>query len=262
MSFRNVVVCLIAFGLVLPVSWASAGETDRGITIIKAGRAAQDSVEARILWDKSDLRNGGKNALSVTLVALSGDDATPVLTRGVAATAKQPQRRYAIALSRKQQELVHAADSLGFAASQKSGLRNGLYRIAWVAHAGRFPNAALRQRLVRATRCNPVTSGGSYAGCYYGYTDLSVLDLHNANFTDAQFPFATLTSTNFAGSNLSYAQFGYANMKSANLSNANLTGAYLFGATLTGANLTGAILTNAQYCNTIMPNGTVNNANC
>jgi uncharacterized protein YjbI with pentapeptide repeats len=111
-----------------------------------------------------------------------------------------PQRRYAMALSRTQQKLVDAADSLGFAASQKSGLRNSLYRLAWVAHAGRFPNAALRHRLVRATRCNPVTSGGSYAGCYYGYTDLSEMDLHNANFTDAQFPFTTLTSTNLAGS--------------------------------------------------------------
>ena len=262
MSFRRIAVCLVAFGLVLPVSWASAGEADRGITIIKAGRAAQGSVEARILWDRSDLRNGGKNALSLTLVALSGDDATPVLTRGVAATARQPQRRYLIALSRTQQERVDAADSLGFAASQKSGLRNGLYRIAWVAHAGRFPNAAPRQRLVRATRCNPVTSGGSYAGCYYGYTDLSDMDLSYANFSDAQFPFASLGETKFRGANLSYAQFGYANMKNANLSNANLTGAYLFGATLTGANLTGALLTNAQFCNTIMPNGTVNNANC
>ena len=262
MSFRKIVVCLVAFGLALPVSWASAGEADRGIIIIKAGRAAQDSVEARILWDRSDLRNGGKNALSLTLVALSGDDATPVLTRGVAAKARQPQRRYAIALSRTQQKLVDAADSLGFAASQKSGLRNGLYKLAWVTHAGRFPNVALRQSLVRASRCSPVTSGGTYSGCYYGYTDMSNMDLSKANFSDVQFPYATLTSTNFAGSNLSYAQFGYAYMSNSNLSNANLTGAYMFGANLSGANMTGATLTNIQYCKTIMPNGTINNSNC
>ena len=262
MSFRNFAVCLLAVGLVLPASWASAQETDRGITIIKAHRAAQDSVEARIRWDKSDLRNGGKNALSLSLVAISGDDAMPVLTRGVPASAKRPKRQYAINLNPKQQKLVDAAGSLGFAASQKSGFRHGLYRLAWVTHAGRFPNVALRQRLSRASRCNPVTSGGSYAGCYYGYTDMSNMSLSNANFTDVQFPYATLTNTSFNGSNLSYAQFGYANLNDANLSNADLTGAYMYGANLSGANMTGATLTNIQYCHTVMPNGTVNNTNC
>ena len=262
MRLRSIVVCLVALGLVLPGSWASARESDRGIAIIKAHRAGQDSVKARIRWDKGDLRNGGKNALSLSLVALSGGNATPVLTRRVAANANQPQRQYAITLSRTQQKRVDAADSLGFAASQKSRLQNGLYRLAWVAHAGKFPSVGLRHRLVRASRCNPVTSGGSYAGCYYGYTDLSDMDLSKANFTDAQFPFATLSDTNLGGSNLSYAQFGYANLKNANLSNANLPGAYMYGANLMGANMTGALLTNIQYCNTIMPNGTVNNANC
>ncbi len=262
MRFRSIVVCLVAVGLVIPVSWVSAKEADRGITIIKVQRGAQDSVEARIRWDKSDLRNGGKNALSLSLVALSGDVATPVLTRSVAANAKQPKRQYAIDLNPAQRELVDAAHSLGFAASQKSGLRNGLYKLAWVTHAGRFPNVALRQSLVRASRCSPVTSGGTYSGCYYGYTDMSNMDLSKANFSDVQFPYATLTSTNFAGSNLSYAQFGYAYMSNSNLSNANLTGAYMFGANLSGANMTGATLTNIQYCKTIMPNGTINNSNC
>ena len=260
--FRSIVVCLVAFGLVLPASWAAAKETDRGIAIIKVHRAAPDSVDARIRWDKSELRKGGKNELSLSLVAISGDDATPVLTRGVTANAKQPKRQYAMHLSPTQQDLVEAAESLGFAASQKSGLRNGLYRLAWVTHAGRFPNVALRESLVRASRCSPVTSGGSYSGCYYGYTDMSNIDLSKANFTDAEFPYTTLTNTNFTGSNLSYTQLGYAKLTNANLTNANLTGAYLYGANLSGATTTGAIFTNAQYCNTVMPNGTQNNANC
>ena len=44
---------------------------------------------------------------------------------------------------------------------------------------------------------------------------------------------------------------------SANLSGANLTGANLTGVKLTGVNLDGVI-----FCNTTMPDGTINNLSC
>lgn len=42
-----------------------------------------------------------------------------------------------------------------------------------------------------------------------------------------------------------------------NLTDATLRGVNLANADLTGATLTGADLTDAQYCNTVMPNGSV-----
>jgi hypothetical protein len=59
-----------------------------------------------------------------------------------------------------------------------------------------------------------------------------------------------------------------ANLRGANLRGANLTAANLSGACLIDANLTGAIignttnLYNAIFCNTTMPDGSVNNSGC
>ena len=43
---------------------------------------------------------------------------------------------------------------------------------------------------------------------------------------------------------------------------ANFSGANLTGANLTGANLTGVILDDVIFCNTTMPDGTINNVGC
>ncbi len=59
-----------------------------------------------------------------------------------------------------------------------------------------------------------------------------------------------------------------ANLRGANLSGVNLTAANLSGSCLIDANLTGAIIANttnlynAIFCNTTMPNGSVNNSGC
>ena len=263
MRARAVVIALVAAGLCVPLSGAHAKEGDRGITIVSAGLSDEGSLRVKIRWDKSDLRQRGTNALSMTVVAFTGSDGTPVLRRSLSAKATQPQRRYSISLSADQQARVDGADGLGFSAAQKSGLKGGLYSQAWVTHAGDFQEVTPRHVLGRtASRCTPVQAGGSYSGCYYGYTDLSNLDLSNATFSDANFSFSTLTGTNFTASNLTAAQLGYAVMKNANLTNANLTGAYLYGANLSGAVTTGAVFTSAQYCNTIMPNGSTNDSNC
>jgi len=85
-----------------------------------------------------------------------------------------------------------------------------------------------------------------------------------------------LERCNLEGSTLSGSLRGAhlkgANLKSANLTGADLTDADLTGANLTNANLTDTDLTNAitppslwdgvTFCNTTMPDGTVNNSGC
>jgi len=51
-----------------------------------------------------------------------------------------------------------------------------------------------------------------------------------------------------------------ANLSKANLNGANLRGAYLEYVTLWKANLEGANLKGAAFCNTTMPDGSVNNS--
>ena len=266
-NFRKLLALIAVLGLLIPAAGFAAPEMhrrpSRGIVISQIGLAGQSVFGANVRWVGREMRGGRANTLGVALVATTGGDGVSVFNRTVPASAQRPERDYALSLNSLQQALVDEADGLGLVATQRVGLNNGRYQRAWVSHEGAFPSVVGGRLEVRPrARCSPVQSGGSYPGCYYGYTDLSDMDLHNATFTDAQFPFSTLTDTNFGNADLSYAMFGYANLANANLSNANMTGAYLFGANMKGANLTGTILTNAQFCNTIMPNGTVSNANC
>lgn len=263
MKLRYLIVPLAAITLVLPMGAATAQGKDRGIRIIDAGLNSQGAIRAKVLWDKRDLRDGGKNALTLSLFATSGDKAQAVFTKRLSASAKQAKGKYSIALNAKQRRLVRSADGLGFAASQKSGLVDGLYSRVWVTHSGAFPSAQPGRALVRTgSRCNPLTAGGSYTACYYGYLDLSNTNLSGSNFTDANFSFSTLQGTNFTGSNMTGAQLGYAMMQKANLTNVDLSGAYLYGTNMSGATATGAKFTNAQFCNTVMPDGSQKNDNC
>ena len=263
MKLRYLIVPLAAITLVLPTAAATAQGQDRGIKIIDTGLTSQGAIRAKVLWDKLDLRDRGKNALTLSLVATSGDKAQAVLTKRLSASAKQPQGHYSIALNTTQRRLVRAADGLGFAASQKSGLVDGLYSRVWVTHSGAFPSAQPGRPLVRSgSRCSPITAGGSYSGCYYGYSDLSNSNFSGANFSDANFSYSSLQGTNFTGSKLAAAQLGYAMMQTANLTNVDLSGAYLYGTNMSGATITGATFTNAQFCNTIMPDGSQKNDNC
>lgn len=263
MRLRYLIVPLAAITLVLPMAAATAQAKDRGIKIIDSGLTSQGAIRAKVLWDKRDLRDKGKNALTLSLFATSGDKAQAVFTKRLSASAKDPQGHYSITLNAKQRRLVRTADGLGFAASQKSGLVDGLYSRVWITHSGAFPSAQPGGALVRTgNRCNPLTAGGNYNGCYYGYLDLSNSNLSGSNFADANFSFSTLQGTNFTGSNMTFAQLGYAMMQKANLTNVDFSGAYLYGTNMSGATITGATFTNAQFCNTIMPDGTKKNDNC
>ena len=265
-NLRSSLVLAATLGLLMSATVASADQTSdevpRGIRISAAGLDTQNRFGVKLRWDVHDLRSGKKNALSVALVATKNGVGIPVFQRAVKAKADQSRKHYRFSLNRAERRLVRKADGLGVAASQRLGLQDGLYRRAWVARDGKFPKVGQSGATLAASRCNPVQSAGTYNGCYYGYTDLSSMNLSSASFSDAQFPFSTLKSTNFSGSNLTFGQFGYAMMNNANLSNADLSTAYMYGANMTGATMTGTIVTGTQYCNTIMPNGTTNNTSC
>ena len=119
--------------------------------------------------------------------------------------------------------------------------------------------------------------------------NLKGADLRDANLVDSNLTGANLTGANLTGANLTGANLqpvrsfmaGFASatstsvsLRGANLSNARLDGAYLRGIDLTNANLSGASLQEMYgydrrsvrrsnfYCNTTMPDGTVNNTDC
>ena len=101
---------------------------------------------------------------------------------------------------------------------------------------------------------------------------LSGSNLSGANLRDAHLNGADLSNTNLRGAGLDGAKLFRANFSNADLTGASLVGANLEFAQLRGASLTDADLTDAKletahtrgavFCNTRMPDGTVNNTNC
>ncbi len=83
---------------------------------------------------------------------------------------------------------------------------------------------------------------------------------------------ANLQEADLTGADLFSADLASADLRRANLTDANLAGADLFQADLRGANLTGADLSFADleeasldgaiFCNTILPDATVNSESC
>ena len=127
-------------------------------------------------------------------------------------------------------------------------------------------------------------SGANLSGAYFSGANLSSANLSGANLSSANLTGANLNRTNLSGANLERATLYRANLSEANItapdlpfvvfrpSKTNLSGAYLKEADLTGANLTGAYLnkadltgaclTGAIFCQTTMPDGTINNSGC
>lgn len=82
------------------------------------------------------------------------------------------------------------------------------------------------------------------------------------NFRKADLSGANLTNANLARAHLREANLSGANLTESDLSGANLRDADLSGANLSGAKTQGAKLEGAKFCNTTMPDGSVNDANC
>ena len=82
-------------------------------------------------------------------------------------------------------------------------------------------------------------------------------DLKGASLKGASLMYAKLIDADLKGADLRSA-----NLHDADLSSANLMGANLMGANLGSAKLIDADLKDAKFCNTTMPDGTINNEDC
>ena len=92
-------------------------------------------------------------------------------------------------------------------------------------------------------------------------------DLRETYLREANLFRANLREANLFRTYLREANLTGANLREANLSNADLTGAELnfanlFRADLRKADLSDSDLTGTTFCNTMMPDGSVNNADC
>ncbi|NCJ08388.1 hypothetical protein GS597_18120 [Synechococcales cyanobacterium C] len=118
----------------------------------------------------------------------------------------------------------------------------------------------------------------THVGAGLKYKDLSLVDLRGANLSGLTLHGASLRGANLSGANLSGAEFDMTVLTDADLSGADLTDAYFTLSQVSGANLQGAILKNvnlhhagggasvnlegAQFCNTVLPDGSVRNDHC
>lgn len=75
--------------------------------------------------------------------------------------------------------------------------------------------------------------------------------------------YTSTTPLDCTGCNISRANLRGANLSGANLTRANLSGSCLVNATLSGATIANNTnLANAVFCNTVMPDGSINNSGC
>ena len=120
-----------------------------------------------------------------------------------------------------------------------------------------------KKRLLETKEC---------AGCNLDKVDLREVDLRgadmrNVSLTKAYLWKANLEGANLEGANLQYTNLELANLEGANLKNTNLKNARLVETKLTRANLLNANISNIQifkteFCETIMPDGSIKNSYC
>lgn len=89
------------------------------------------------------------------------------------------------------------------------------------------------------------------------FASAALADMRGSDLSGADFGFGDLIGADLSGATLAGVDLSDSNAIGVNLTNANMRGVNLADADLTGATLTGADLTDAQYCNTIMPDGSV-----
>jgi uncharacterized protein YjbI with pentapeptide repeats len=136
-----------------------------------------------------------------------------------------------------------------------------------------LPQANLRETFL---------TDANFLGAELQGVNFSVAELSRAGLSDTFLFEANLSRAQLSNAKLQRAILVRANLSGADLNNADLSGAFLVRANLRGANLRGANLRNANLneanlssanlddtdlsqaflCNTIMPNGAVNNRDC
>ncbi len=129
----------------------------------------------------------------------------------------------------------------------------GVVAVARVASAHQWdtqvPYLEARTQLVKT---------GSCSACELPSADLSYKTLANANLSGANLTEVNLMRADLKNADLSYTELAGATFTWADLKGVDFTGANLKGAVLAGSRNIG----NALFCDTVMPDGCVNNANC
>ncbi|MBI2906453.1 MAG: pentapeptide repeat-containing protein [Chloroflexi bacterium] len=114
------------------------------------------------------------------------------------------------------------------------------------------------------TQCSNVNlSGANLFNARLSGANLSGANLTNVNLRRADLTRANLSKADLSRADLYRADLSWADLTGATLRAASLRAAQLNGANLTGATLPGGdFLRDADFCNTTMPDGSVDNSGC
>jgi len=107
----------------------------------------------------------------------------------------------------------------------------------------------------------------NFSGADMSEALLKRINLSGAKLVGAWFTRSRIHDANFENADLSTALLDYSLLIGANLRGVNFSGAKLNFADLTDADLTGATMEDAvirgvKFCNTTMPDGSINNSGC
>jgi uncharacterized protein YjbI with pentapeptide repeats len=132
--------------------------------------------------------------------------------------------------------------------------------IQWTSFGGTIDATQLSEELQQAIKCGAFPHPDvDWSGCDVHGANLDDVRLRNANLSGANLDGAFLRNSDLNGVNFTGASLVNANLYFSDMANTNLTNANLFGANLDGAALFGY---DAIFCNTTMPDGSINNDDC
>ena len=129
------------------------------------------------------------------------------------------------------------------------------------------------KRLLKENQCHHCTlneaplNDKDLVGADLSESSLKQINLQNSKLKGAWFTHSKMHGANLESAQLQGALMDYTILIDANLKNANLDGAQMIFSDLTGANLTGASMKETEtrgvtFCNTTMPDGSVNDSGC
>ena len=108
--------------------------------------------------------------------------------------------------------------------------------------------------------CRAPSDGQDFEDCNFAGESLG--DCNGCDFRDADLGGADLSEGSYQGASFREANLRGANLEEADVSGASFRDACLVDANLFGANIDGAHFGGAIFCNTIGPQGQINNSGC
>lgn len=134
-------------------------------------------------------------------------------------------------------------------------------------------NPVFLKRLMDTNICHhcdlsdALLSDQNFEGADMSESNLKGIELKNTILKGVWFTHSRMHGANLEGADVSGALMDYSQLIDANLKNVNFTGTHLIftdmsGADLTGSNLDEAITRGVTFCNTTMPDGSLNNDGC